>query len=91
MFLLEHIIRTNIITYVYGIVYKHRINSGNTLQAGSSMSGSGVSKYGWVLSSSGTSGNTSVGCREPRNLRHLMKERKISAITLGRGEMRLVL
>lgn len=41
------------------------------IQAGSSMSGSGVSKYGCVLSNSGTSGNTSVGWREPRNFRHL--------------------
>lgn len=35
------------------------------------MSGSGVSKYGCVLSNSGTSGSTRVGWREPRNFRHL--------------------
>lgn len=38
------------------------------------MSGSGVSKYGCVLSSSGTSGNTSVGWRDPRNFKHLKVE-----------------
>lgn len=41
------------------------------IQAGSSMSGSGVSKYGCVLSSSETRGSTSVGWREPTNFRHL--------------------
>lgn len=40
------------------------------------MSGSGVSKYGCVLSSSGTRGNTRVGWREPRNFRHLRGEKK---------------
>lgn len=40
------------------------------------MSGSGVSKYGCVLSSSGTSGNTSVGWRDPRNFKHLRGRRE---------------
>ncbi len=46
------------------------------IQAGSSMSGSGVSKYGCVLSSSGTIGSTRVGCRAPRNFKHLECRRK---------------
>lgn len=46
------------------------------IHAGSSMSGSGVSKYGCVLSSSGTNGNTRVGWREPKNFRHLENERQ---------------
>lgn len=36
-----------------------------------------MSKYGCVLSNSGTSGNTSVGWREPRNFRHLCKKMKV--------------
>lgn len=44
------------------------------------MSGSGVSKYGCVLSSSGTSGNTRVGWREPRNFRHLEAEEEKSEL-----------
>lgn len=45
------------------------------IQAGSSMSGSGVSKYGCVLSSSGTNGSTSVGWRDPMNFRHLSENK----------------
>lgn len=41
------------------------------IQAGSSMSGSGVSKNGCVLSSSGTNGSTKVGCLLPKNFKHL--------------------
>jgi len=35
------------------------------------MSGSGVSKNGCVLSSSGTNGSTKVGCLLPKNFKHL--------------------
>lgn len=56
---------------------KRRFSGMWRIQAGSSMSGSGVSKYGCVLSNSGTSGNTSVGWREPRNFRHLRGKEKI--------------
>lgn len=45
------------------------------IQAGSSMSGSGVSKNGCVLSSSGTKGSTKVGCLLPRNFKHLETHR----------------
>lgn len=45
------------------------------IQAGSSMSGSGVSKKGCVLSSSGTKGSTKVGCLLPKNFKHLEIQR----------------
>lgn len=43
------------------------------------MSGSAVSKNGWVLKSSGTKGSTRVGCRLPRNFKHLKQTGTTSA------------
>lgn len=67
--------------YNSDLCYDHRahLSPAKRIHAGSSMSGSAVSKNGWVLKSSGTKGSTRVGCRLPRNFKHLKQTGTTSA------------